>query len=152
MTYIGWYHVKADVQSFPKMWDLLSVSGFKPQLLAVKVRSNFEKKFDGEGAVKKKTRPQFCVLGPEIESAQKKHGWLHADSISGPKSQNCVGNIFFTAPSPTNFFSKFEPTLTANSYGLKTPNLKNYHIFGKLRTSAFTGYPPIQVIPFQNVE
>ena len=30
MTYIGWYHVKADVQSLPKLWDLLSVSGLKP--------------------------------------------------------------------------------------------------------------------------
>ena len=69
--------------------------GFKPKLLAVKVGSNFEKKLDGEGAVKKMLRPQFCDLGPEIESAHKKHGWLHADSISRPKSQNCVRNIFF---------------------------------------------------------
>ena len=46
--------MKADVLRFPKMWYLLSVSGFKPYLLAVKVRSNFEKKIDGEGAVKKK--------------------------------------------------------------------------------------------------
>ena len=62
--------------------------------MAVKVGSNFEKKLDGEGAVKKMLRPQFCDLGPEIESAHKKHGWLPADSISGPKSQNC-GRVFF---------------------------------------------------------
>ena len=42
-----------------------------------------------------------------------------------------------------NFFSKFDPTLSAYNYASKTPNLKNYHIFGILRTSAFTWYPPI---------
>ena len=52
-------------------------------------------------------------------------------------------SFFFTAPFPSNFFSNIDPTLTAHNYGLKPPNLKNYHIFGKLRTSAFTWYPPI---------
>ena len=42
-----------------------------------------------------------------------------------------------------NFFSKFDPTLSAYNYASKTPNFKNYHIFGILRTSAFTWYPPI---------
>ena len=88
-------------------------------------------------------RPQFCVLGPEIESAYNQPCFFHADSISGPKTQNCGRNIFFTVPSQLIFFVKFDPTLSANNYGLKTPNLKNYHIFGKLRTSAFTWYPPI---------
>ena len=31
----------------------MSFEGFKPELLAVKVRSNFKKKLNGEGAVKK---------------------------------------------------------------------------------------------------
>ena len=69
----------------------------------------FEKKLDGKGAVKKKTRPQFCDLGPEIESAHKKHGWLPADSISGPKSQNCVRNIFFYGSFSIQFFLKIWP-------------------------------------------
>ena len=51
-----------------------------------------------------------------------------------------------------NFFSKFDPTLSAYNYASKTPNFKNYHIFGILRTSAFTWYPPILVIPFQKFE
>ena len=49
MTYIGGYHVKADVLSFPKMWQFLRFGGFKPQLWAVKVGSMFEKKLDGKG-------------------------------------------------------------------------------------------------------
>ena len=51
--------------------------------------------------------------------------------------------FFFTALSQLIFFFKFDPTLSAHNYASKTPNLKNYHIFGKLRTSAFTWYPPI---------
>ena len=46
--------------------------------------------------------------------------------------------FFFTALSQLIFFFKFDQTLTANNYGLKPSNLKNYHIFGILRTSAFT--------------
>ena len=41
------------------------------------------------------------------------------------------------------FFFNFDLTLTANNYGLKTPNLKNYHIFGILRAFSFTWYLPI---------
>ena len=55
-------------------------------------------------------------------------------------------------PSQLICFFKFDPTLSANNYASKTPNLKNYHIFGKLRTLAFTWYPPIYVIPFHNEE
>ena len=36
-----------------------------------------------------------------------------------------------------SFFFKFDSTSTAYSSGLKPQNLKNYHIFGILRTSAF---------------
>ena len=35
---------------------------------------------------------------------------------------------------------KNSPTLTANNSGLKPSKLKNYHIFGKPRTSAFSWY------------
>ena len=45
---------------------------------------------------------------------------------------------------PELFSPSFVLTLEADNYGLKPPNLKNYHIFGKLRTSAFTWYPPIR--------
>ena len=38
---------------------------------------------------------------------------------------------------------KFEWTLEADNYGLKPLNLKNYNIFGILRTSPFSWYHPI---------
>ena len=41
------------------------------------------------------------------------------------------------------FFFNFFPTLTANS-GLKPSKLKNYHIFGIPRTSAFSWYTPFR--------
>ena len=42
-----------------------------------------------------------------------------------------------------NFFN-FHPTLTANNSGLKPSKLKNYHIFGMPRTSAFSWYTPFR--------
>ena len=39
---------------------------------------------------------------------------------------------------------KNSPTLTANNSGLKPSKLKNYHIFRKRRTSAFSWYPPFR--------
>jgi len=47
---------------------------------------------------------------------------------------------------------KFDSTLTADNSGLKPPNLEKYHIFGILRTSAFTWSYPGWVIPVQNFE
>ena len=49
------------------------------------------------------------------------------------------------------FFPDFVLTLEADNYGLKPPIFKNYHIFGKLRTSAFTGYHPgsFQLLEYQ---
>ena len=62
-------------------------------------------------------------------------------SFQAPKIEIVAVSFFCDASFPAKFFSEFDPTLTAKSYGLKTPNLKNYHTFGKLRTSAFTQYP-----------
>ena len=39
MTHQGQDHVKADVQTIPKMWYFLRFEDFEPRLLAVKVRS-----------------------------------------------------------------------------------------------------------------
>ena len=85
-------------------------------------------------------RPQFCDLGPEIESAHKKHGWLPADSISGPKSQNCVRNIFFYGSLFLLTEPKFQSllTLTINNSRSKPDTLNKSHIFGELWTLAFT--------------
>ena len=66
--------------------------------------SYFEKKNNGEEAVKKMLRTQFCDLGPEIESAYNQPCFFSADSISGPKTQNCGRNIFFYGAFSANFF------------------------------------------------
>ena len=44
---------------------------------------------------KKKPRPQFRFLGPEIESAWAQHGWFHADSMAALKTHYC-GRVFFS--------------------------------------------------------
>ena len=64
-------------------------------------------------------------------------------SFQDPKLNIVAVSFFGNARFYWNFFSKFDPTLSAYNYASKTPNLKNYHIFGILRTSAFTWYPPI---------
>ena len=67
--------------------------------------------------------------------------------------------FFFTVPSQLIFFVKFDPTLSAHNYAPKTPNLKNYHIFGKLWspesrvwTLAFTWRYPGYVFLYQNLK
>ena len=64
-------------------------------------------------------------------------------SFEDPKINIVAVSFFLNDRFYWNFFSKFDPTLSAYNYASKTPNLKNYHIFGILRTSAFTWYPPI---------
>ena len=54
-------------------------------------------------------RAQFCDLGPEIESAGNQPCFLWADSISGPKSQNCGRNIFSYGSFSIQFFLKIWP-------------------------------------------
>ena len=44
IPYPGRYHVKAYVPKIPKMWYFLGLAVFKVELLALKVRSNSEKK------------------------------------------------------------------------------------------------------------
>ena len=61
----------------------------------------------------------------------------------GPKLKIVAVSFFCNASSPLNFFLNFHPTLTANNSGLKPSKLKNYNIFGILRTSALTWYHPI---------
>ena len=46
---------------------------------------------------------------------------------------------------------KFEWTLEADNYGLKPPNLKNYNIFGMLRTSPFPWYHPYRSYLFKTL-
>ena len=52
-------------------------------------------------------------------------------------------SFFFNADFGCQQNWKFEWTLEADNYGLKPLNLKNYNIFGILRTSPFSWYHPI---------
>ena len=56
--------------------------------------------------------------------------------------KNWARLIFFWHALCLNFFPDFGLTLDADNYGLKPLIFKNYHIFGKLRTSAFILYHP----------
>ena len=60
--------------------------------------------------------------------------------------------FFCYASSDPIFFLKFDLTLTANNSPLKSRTPQKYHIFGKLRTSAFSWCPPGYGIVFENFE
>ena len=61
-------------------------------------------------------------------------------SFQSSKLDIVAVSFFFNASFPWNFFFNFDLTLTANNSGLKPLKLENYHIFGILRTSAFSWY------------
>ena len=103
---------------------------------------------------KKKTRPQFRFLGPEIESAWDQHGWFHADSMAALKTHYC-GRVFFLQR--LLFLvtdSKFQslPTLSSHNSCSKPLNHLILYIFGILRTSAFTWCYPGYVFQYQNLK
>ena len=54
INYPGYDHVKAGVLRIPKMWYFLRFGGFKPELSAVKVKSNFTTKKKQKMDVKRK--------------------------------------------------------------------------------------------------
>ena len=88
-----------------------------------------------------------CVLGPEIESACNQPCFFTADSISGPKTQNCDRGIFFNAPS---FFLEILPDFKCLYLCFKNSKSQNYHNFGIFRTSAFTWYHLYRSYLFKN--
>ena len=94
---------------------------------------------------KKKTRPQFSRFRFHIESAWKKVGYFDADSIWSRNFENCGRVFFFERQLFLMTNSKFQTPLTLNSHksGLKNHRIKNYHIFGTSRTSAFIWHPRI---------
>ena len=65
------------------------------------------------------------------------------------KTKNCSRVFFFGPRIILRTNSKFQTPLTLNSHksGLKNYRIKNYHIFGITRTSAFIWHPRI---PLQN--
>ena len=73
-------------------------------------------------------------------------------SFQDPQIDIVAVSFFCDTSFPAKKISEFDHTLTANNFGLKPPNLENYHIFGILRSSAFTWSYPGWVIPVQNFE
>ena len=119
-TYPGYHHVKPHVQTATRAPSEL-IRG------VAKKRHGHNNEF---WALKRIAGPPNHVRRP-------------CYSFQDPKLNIVAVSFFGNARFYWNFFSKFDPTLSAYNYASKTPNLKNYHIFGILRTSAFTWYPPI---------
>ena len=66
--------MKADVLTIPKMWFFSMVEGFKPELLAVKVESNFNFFLDRDEVLKKKdTATIFKIYAPNRISVELTH-------------------------------------------------------------------------------
>ena len=103
---------------------------------------------------KKKTRPQYWVLGSDTESAWDQHGWFHADSMAALKTHYC-GRVFFLwrllfLVTDEKFHSL--PTLSSHNSCSKPLNHLILYIFGILRTSAFTWCYPGYVFQYQNLK
>ena len=64
-------------------------------------------------------------------------------SFQTPKLNIVAVSFFWNASFPAKKFSQFKPTLTANNYGLKTPNLKKLPHFPKAQDVSFHVVPPI---------
>ena len=94
----GYHHEKAQVLSFPKMSYFLGVGVSKGELLLLKVNRlwNFGSVSKIKRCCKKKTRPQFWVFGPAIESALGKPTFFRPDSMLALKTQNCGCDFFVT--------------------------------------------------------
>jgi len=100
-----------------------------------------KKKFHGKEALQKKRHGhniEFWTLKMNHHGANKVGSMLI--QFQSQKLIIVAVSFFCNASFPWNFFFNFDLTLTANNSGLKPLKLKNYHIFGILRTSAFSWY------------
>ena len=103
---------------------------------------------------KKKTRPQYWVLGSETNSRAFSHGWEDLLFVSDLKTRYC-GRVFFLwrllfLVTDPKFHSP--SILSSDNSRSKTPRPKNYHIFGKLWTWGFTWWYPGYVFQYQNLK
>ena len=96
------------------------------------------------GVKKKRHGHNFEFWGLKRIARPANHVWRPCYSFQTPKIDIVAVSFFFDTASSENFFFKFHPTLTANNSGLKPSKLKNYHIFGMPRTSAFSWYTPFR--------
>jgi hypothetical protein len=104
------------------------------------------------GVTKKRHGHNFQNFGSK--SNQRGTMWVSSTLIRfGAEILKIVAvSFFFNGPSLLFLKLKFELTSGAHNSASKSPNLENYHIFGILRTSAFTWSYPGWVIPVQNFE
>ena len=139
---------------FRKCCSFWVLKVLNPSYWLSKLGENLRKNSEERRCQKKKTRPQFWVLGAAIESAWAQHGWFHADSMAAVKTHYCGRLIFFY----TALFLVTDPkfhspsTLSSDNSRSKTPRPKNYHIFGKLWTWGFTWWYPGYVFQYQNLK
>ena len=90
---------------------------------------------------KKYIRLQFSVSGSAIQSVSKHTYCLHPDWIWKYETQNWMRIYFFWHRHfAQKKFLRFDPTLSSNNSGLNC-RIKNHHIFGKGRSSAFIWHP-----------
>ena len=112
---------------------------------------------NGSYCCSKSTESEIFDSSPKISGVTKKEICHNNENLVSKRiapQDNPIGSSFysFRASIPVifallffcdaDFFLKFHLTLTANNSGLKPSKLEKYHIFGILRTSAFTwSYP-----------
>ena len=95
------------------------------------------------GVAKKRHGHNFEFWALPLNQRGTNHVGPTLIQFQAPKIEIVAVSFFCDASFPAKFFSEFDPTLTANNYGLKPDTLNKSHIFGKLWTSAFTWYHPI---------
>ena len=143
MTYFEGYHVKADVLRIPKMWYFLRFRAFIPELSLPKVAWNIDKIFQKMSVSKKLTFFQKNLLYQNLLRGFFKPN-LETSLGRNKQKQIFWANVSFfwrliIFVTDRRFQSRV--SLSSDNSGLKALNLKKYHIFGILRTSAFTWYP-----------
>ena len=140
---------KLTSRAFRKCGGFCCYNFFNPSYGCSKLGQISKKKSCRVKPFGKKTRLQFCVSSFHIESASAQQVCLEADSMAKPKTQNCSRVIFLYAFLFLLPLLKFQTplTLSSHNYGSKNDRIKNYHIFGISRTSAFIWHP---LIPLEN--
>ena len=142
MTYFEGYHVKADVLRIPKMWYFLRFRAFKPEFSLLKDTRlwNLRSVTKIIRRQKKLTFAQkicFCLFLPREVSKLGLKNPLRRFWYNKFFWKNVS---FFDTDIFWNILSIFHATSGNDNSGIKDLNLKKYHIFGILRTSAFRWY------------
>ena len=104
------------------------------------------------GVTKKRHGHNFEFSGLKRIAGAVHHMSYLGYSFPAQKIKIVAVSFFCYASSHPIFFLKFDLTLTANNSPLKSRTHKKYHIFGILRTSAFTWWYPGWRIVFEKIQ